>query len=772
MIPSSSAGDDDPRKTANDDWYYYEGLFGQGCWIIQSQCRKWDDASYRATQTNRQSQEVGTDIGIIEEEATDPNPPPFAPESEWKEFEFVCLDKAREYHEDFCDNDVDRATVAYWAQDGAPVAEIWNSWDFTEGCVIDLSENPFDSEPSTFDCIINGTSNPRFAGKKFRDSIGEEEFAAGVDKKRCFDRANVYYRVCAIEDQSPDDTKLYLKVTWATDGTYYLSPAIPCGCDEYGTKIESTFGLKREYCTRDLSEPFCYREEKEDYWEGYDLLCDDVTDPTLTNKVINECGITGNGIDPIANGETGCYLFYPQPSNDQKTAIDYQCDNGGKYAFDDVEEWTESNFIKYRPLKCNDVDEGDDPCLSGNEITVDLDYCQYIAEKIHNSCGNGLEDESEQIIMWYRPTGEITTFPDYESPYETTITRGFTLGTKYTVDLSGSTIIDMMPIRNGRWQTFTAEKSGSLRQINVYYQNEMDATLSMTVWSGSGVTESVFLGEVSVEAPAQETGFIGFPLDDITATAGDYYTWQVTSSSDDVDFLGDLGYVRGNGYDGGVGDLAWDYLFAVWIEGDDTENAAMAAIVTPGTDKRPWFEIWCIMIIVLFIIFLVFLCLLHWKRIYDEKQERKEDKKFQAELRERARLQAEAERNAKLGNADYDDEYENESDYDEDDRHGQRDNVEEEEEEQDYDEENADTRFEQDDDGVGDGRGDTKSGNYLSPGGKDYKRVKSASKNEMQDDDVGIDGYQDPDEEPKKKKKKKKKKPKRKKSGDYQQYED
>ena len=42
---------------------------------------------------------------------------------------------------------------------------------------------------------------------------------------------------------------------------------------------------------------------------------------------------------------------------------------------------------------------------------------------------------------------------------------------------------------------------------------------------------------------------------------------------------------------------------------------------------------------------------------------------------------------------------------------------------------------------------------------QEYDRVKSASKNEMQDDDYDVDGYQDSDEEPIRKKKEKKKKP-------------
>ena len=68
--------------------------------------------------------------------------------------------------------------------------------------------------------------------------------------------------------------------------------------------------------------------------------------------------------------------------------------------------------------------------------------------------------------------------------------------------------------------------------------------------------------------------------------------------------------------------------------------------------ERPWFEIWCVMIMVLLLIFIVFLCLLHFKRVHDEKRERKEDRKFQAELRDRAMIQAEAERNARMGSFD------------------------------------------------------------------------------------------------------------------------
>ena len=44
--------------------------------------------------------------------------------------------------------------------------------------------------------------------------------------------------------------------------------------------------------------------------------------------------------------------------------------------------------------------------------------------------------------------------------------------------------------------------------------------------------------------------------------------------------LGELGYVEGNGYPNGDGDISWDYLFVVWVEGmDDTIMSAPNATI-------------------------------------------------------------------------------------------------------------------------------------------------------------------------------------------------
>eukprot|EP00488_Nonionellina_sp_1-RS-2012_P000972 TRINITY_DN1544_c0_g1_i1.p1 TRINITY_DN1544_c0_g1~~TRINITY_DN1544_c0_g1_i1.p1 ORF type:complete len:115 (+),score=17.23 TRINITY_DN1544_c0_g1_i1:480-824(+) len=53
----------------------------------------------------------------------------------------------------------------------------------------------------------------------------------------------------------------------------------------------------------------------------------------------------------------------------------------------------------------------------------------------------------------------------------------------------------------------------------------------------------------------------------------------------------------------GVGDMAWDYLFVGWIEGSVTSGAQLMTISIGVSTDRPWFEIWCIMLIVLFFIF-------------------------------------------------------------------------------------------------------------------------------------------------------------------------
>jgi len=762
LIPRSNA------KSLKEGWFYYEGLVGGGCWVVQSQCRKWDDDTYRDEQAVAgNSYTVGKHVGIIREYAYDPVCAKCQYTQDFlREYEYICMEYARLYHEDYCDNDVDKATVAYWAQDGAGVANIWNSWDLTQGCVIDLEANPFDG--TLYDCQPNNTAgvNPRFAGKKFRDSIGEEEFAAASDKTRCWERAMEWYEYCGIAAQGGK----YLRADFPSDGSFFLAPAIDCQCDSMGLKLESGFGTQRAFCTRDSEEELCWRENQQDYWSKLDILCDDLTEG-------QECETAEHGVS-----DTGCYLMYPQPSEDQvgKVAIEYQCADGGKWDAGNF-EFSDQNGVQYAAIKCDKVSKSEDVCEDPS-ADFDASTCKAYAEIIHNSCGNDLEEESQQIMVWYRPTGEIFVFPDFALPYETTVIRGITKTAKYTEDPS-LVRVDMMPIRNGRWMTFKPTKTGNLRQIDVYYQNTDQnlTTLTMTVWSGVGITSSIFLNQVSIEVGRQEADYVRFPLDNITVTAGETYTWQVTATAADPNLLGDLGYTRGNNYPAGIGDLAWDYLFIAWIEGDDTENNALKAIISLPEPERPWFEIYCIMIMILFFFFLVFLCLLHWKRKWDEDQERRADKKFQAELRQRAMLQAEAERNARSGVVrDEEDE-----DYDEDERD------EKDREVSDYD------REEEVNGGGTGGRaveeeyeeeaplqttaGKRTGDNYLSPGGgtgAGYNRVKSASKNEMVDSGLPLaadagDGYVDPDAEPKKKKKKKKGKKKKKKkhvpqeTGDY-----
>merc|ERR1712038_2111931 len=133
------------------------------------------------------------------------------------------------------------------------------------------------------------------------------------------------------------------------------------------------------------------------------------------------------------------------------------------------------------------------------------------------------------------------------------------------------------------------------------------------------------------------------------------------------------------------------------------------------------------MIMVLLFIFVIFLSLLHWKRVQDEKRERKEDRKFQAELRQRAMLQAEAERNARMGSFD--------EVYGDDDYHEMGDEIDLMDDEEQYYQ--NDTTMEQE------------AGNQLGVPTKPYDRVISDSTNEM------------PDERAQSKKKKKKKKRKK-----------
>ena len=140
-----------------------------------------------------------------------------------------------------------------------------------------------------------------------------------------------------------------------------------------------------------------------------------------------------------------------------------------------------------------------------------------------------------------------------------------------------------MPIWNGRWQSFIPTESGNLRQINVYYKTDntaqLETGLTMTIWSGIGITESEFLGQAQTNTDNSGQGrYIGFPINDIELSENKTYTWQVTN----YDGSGELGYVEGNGYINGDGDLSMrDYLFVVWIEGiDDTIVTAPNATIT------------------------------------------------------------------------------------------------------------------------------------------------------------------------------------------------
>ena len=125
--------------------------------------------------------------------------------------------------------------------------------------------------------VTTSETNPRFDGKKFRDSIGEEEFAAATTVERCWARAAEWYDYCGLADQGDGET-VYLNVSFPSTGAYYVEPAVNCTCDGYGMKQESGFGLERKFCTRDVdSEPLCYRSSYADYWSEWDILCEDLS---------------------------------------------------------------------------------------------------------------------------------------------------------------------------------------------------------------------------------------------------------------------------------------------------------------------------------------------------------------------------------------------------------------------------------------------------------------------------------------------------------------
>merc|ERR1712173_130747 len=167
---------------------------------------------------------------------------------------------------------------------------------------------------------------------------------------------------------------------------------------------------------------------------------------------------------------------------------------------------------------------------------------------------------------------------------------------------------------------------------------------------------------------------------------------------------------------------------------------------------------------ILLIIFMTFLCCLHWKRRYDEEQERKDDKRFQADLRQHAQLMADAERNAKLEEQEeYEDADSDISDYKEEEEESGSDGgggVAEE-----YDDDDLNTKPTR--------SGGTSPNNLAAPGGggsNTYDRVVSYSKNDMPGKDgMDKDGYQDPDKQKRKKKKRKKKKKKVDADEDYEE---
>ena len=107
----------DDAESVSDGWFYYEGLVGDGCWVVQAQCRKWDDADYQAQQDSAgNTYTVGEHVGIIRNYAYDTTGCSACTNTADynKEYEFVCMDLAREFHEDRCDNDADSASAAFW----------------------------------------------------------------------------------------------------------------------------------------------------------------------------------------------------------------------------------------------------------------------------------------------------------------------------------------------------------------------------------------------------------------------------------------------------------------------------------------------------------------------------------------------------------------------------------------------------------------------------------------------------------------------------------
>ena len=79
--------------------------------------------------------------------------------------------------------------MAFWAQDDVKTAEVWNSWDLSEGCVIDLE---------AYECLPDqAMDKTRFGGKKFGGHINQSSVQR-VGHGPCEANLTTFYRGTAM----------------------------------------------------------------------------------------------------------------------------------------------------------------------------------------------------------------------------------------------------------------------------------------------------------------------------------------------------------------------------------------------------------------------------------------------------------------------------------------------------------------------------------------------------------------------------------------------
>lgn len=244
---------------------------------------------------------------------------------------------------------------------------------------------------------------------------------------------------------------------------------------------------KRDYCSRKDPLRTCWRTNFEDFYNEKDILCDDTADKQCNKVILNT--------DPLM---TNCFLYYPVDDGEPiSSASNNICDND---KLDDI-KWiipdpvisnnsnnnNEEGFTLYYRIPC---DEFNGDCLEFKE-----EDCQLLAQQYHEKCSNSKSNNKQQIITWYQDTGNMFVYPNWNEPYRTTLIRGLTDFASYTVK-PDRIIIDLMPLRTtGVWQSFQGitNRDGYIRQLDVWYQNSNESTLTATLYDGEGITDTVFL---------------------------------------------------------------------------------------------------------------------------------------------------------------------------------------------------------------------------------------------------------------------------------------